>query len=59
MIVKLKCVDKCNGNLVTVGAEYDALVDKNDIYVIRNDKGYFSFIDFYDLADGKWEVVSE
>ena len=59
MIVKLKCVERCHGGLVNVGNEYDALVDKNDIYVIRNDAGYFSFIDFYDVADGKWEIVRE
>lgn len=59
MIVKLKCVGSCKASLVTVGTEYQALVDKDDIYVIRNDAGYFSFIDIYDLADGKWEVVSE
>lgn len=59
MIVKLKCVEECGTGRVTVGDEYDALVDCNDIYVIKNDAGYFSFVDLEYLTDGKWEVVSE
>lgn len=59
MIVKLKCVEKCEFEQVTSGMEYEALVDKNVIYVIRDDDGYFKFIDASDILQGKWEVVSE
>lgn len=59
MIVKLKCVEKCELEQFTAAMEYEALVDKNVIYVIRNDDGYFSFIDASDILQGKWEVVGE
>lgn len=58
MIVKLKCLDNGGNTDITPKKVYAGLIDINGVYVIRNDMGYFTFVDTNDQYGAKWEVVN-